>query len=206
MLAANVRSGSLAANSANRKPAFSRANRTGANRRERLLRIDKLEVTCSSPVPPTQEAPAQTGLFLCGEENCAAVLAAETAIFAAARDELRAHRERQATRGFGRIRPGALVFQTSSGRSPGRRNALRALQTAAVNAGLVKDDQEPIGLNDLRHSLAANSFALGLTDVEVARLLRHAKPKVTLTVYADLVEDEASTRLGQKLTAEGFGS
>lgn len=98
------------------------------------------------------------------------------------------------------------MFQTSRGKSPGRRNALRALQNAAVKAGLVNDDQEPVGLLDLRHSLAANSFALGLTDVEVARLLRHANPRVTLTVYADLVEDEASVRLGQKLTAEGFGA
>jgi hypothetical protein len=57
---------------------------------------------------------------------------------------------------------------------PHRRGALRALQTAAVNAGLVKNGQEPVGLDDLRHSLAANSFGLGLTDVEVARLLRHA--------------------------------
>jgi integrase len=57
--------------------------------------------------------------------------------------ELRAHRERQAKRGFDRIRPDALVFQTSRGKSPGRRNALRALQAAAVKAGLVNDDQEP---------------------------------------------------------------
>jgi integrase len=119
--------------------------------------------------------------------------------------ELRAHREQQAKRGFGRIRPDALVFQTSHGNSPGRRNALRALQTAAANAGLVAEGQEPVGLHDLRHSLAANSFALGLTDVEVSRMLRHANPRVTLTVYADLLEDEASTKLGQKLTAGGFG-
>jgi integrase len=120
--------------------------------------------------------------------------------------ELRAYRERQAKRGFDRIRSDALVFQTLRGKSPGRRNALRALQAAAVKAGLVNDDQEPVGLHDLRHSLAANSFALELTDVEVARLLRHANPRVTLTVYADLVEDEASVKLGQKLTAGGFGS
>jgi integrase len=119
--------------------------------------------------------------------------------------ELRAHRERQAERGFNRIRPDALVFQTSRGKSPGRRNALRALQAAAVKTGLVTEGQEPIGLHDLRHSLAANSFALGLTDVEVSRMLRHANPRVTLTVYADLLEDEASTKLGQKLAAGGFG-
>jgi hypothetical protein len=40
----------------------------------------------------------------------------------------------------------------------------------------------------------------------VARLLRHANPRVTLTVYADLVEDEASVKLGQKLAAGGFGA
>src|SRR5262245_57496929 len=120
--------------------------------------------------------------------------------------ELRALRERQAKKGFDRIRSDALVFQTSRGKSPSRRNALRALQTAAVKAGLVHEGQEPVGLHDLRHSLAANSFALGLTDVEVARLLRHANPRVTLTVYADLVEGETSTKLGQKLAAEGFGS
>jgi integrase len=119
--------------------------------------------------------------------------------------ELRAHRERQAAKGFDRIRPKALVFQTLRGQSPGRRNALRALQVAAENAGLVGEGQQPVGLHDLRHSLAANSFAFGLSDVEVARLLRHANPRVTMTVYAGLVDGEAS-KLGEKLTAEGFGS
>ena len=35
-----------------------RVERTGANRRERLLRIDKLGVTGSSPVPPTRQTRA----------------------------------------------------------------------------------------------------------------------------------------------------
>jgi integrase len=70
---------------------------------------------------------------------------------------------------------------------------------------LVGGGEQPVGLHDLRHSLAANSFALGLTDVEVARLLRHANPRVTMTVYAGLVDGEAS-KLGEKLTAGGFGS
>lgn len=113
--------------------------------------------------------------------------------------------ERQALKGFDRIHTNALVFQTSRGNSPGRRNALRALQVAAENAGLVADGQEPVGLHDLRHSLAANSFALGLTDVEVARLLRHANPKVTLTVYAGLT-DKAASKIAEKMTASGFGS
>jgi integrase len=119
--------------------------------------------------------------------------------------ELRDRQERQAAKGFNRIQRDALVFQTSRGNSPGRRNALRALQVAAENAGLVVDGQEPVGLHDLRHSLAASSFALGLTDVEVARLLRHANPKVTLTVDAGLT-DQAASKIAEKLTAGGFGS
>jgi integrase len=118
--------------------------------------------------------------------------------------ELQAHRERQARLSFLRIRPDALVFQTTSGKSPGRRNALRALQTAARAAGLVKEGLEPVGLHDLRHSLAANAFSLGLTPPEVASLLRHANPRVTLTVYAGLTEEDV-TRRGDRLTAGGFG-
>jgi hypothetical protein len=53
--------------------------------------------------------------------------------------------------------------------------------------------------------LAANAFALNLTDVEVARLLRHANARVTTTVYAGLVEGEAA-KLGERLAAGGFGA
>jgi integrase len=42
--------------------------------------------------------------------------------------ELRAHRERQASKSFARIRPDALVFQTASGNRLHRRNVLRAVQ------------------------------------------------------------------------------
>jgi integrase len=50
--------------------------------------------------------------------------------------ELRQHRRRQSSRGLGFIASDALVFQTRGGLSPGRRNVLRAVQTAATNAGL----------------------------------------------------------------------
>jgi len=40
----------------------------------------------------------------------------------------------------------------------------------------------PVGCHDLRHSLAANALALGLAPTEVARLLRHANPAITLAV------------------------
>ena len=118
--------------------------------------------------------------------------------------ELQAHGARQAANGFKRVQPDALVFVTSSGRSPGRRNALRALQVAAGHAGLNREGAEPVGLHDLRHSLAANAVALRLTDPEVARLMRHANPQVTRTVYAGLREGEAE-KLGGRLVAKGFG-
>jgi integrase len=117
--------------------------------------------------------------------------------------ELLAHRERQGKLGFERIAPDALVFQTTSGMSPGRRNALRAIQAAAGHAGLNAEGVAPVGAHDLRHSLAANSFALGLTPVEVARLLRHANPNVTLSVYAGIT-DSGVAALGTKLAA-GLG-
>jgi hypothetical protein len=56
MSAANVRSGSVVANDTNPNRAISREKRTGANGSERLLCLDKLGVTGSSPVPPRASA------------------------------------------------------------------------------------------------------------------------------------------------------
>ena len=119
--------------------------------------------------------------------------------------ELRAHRERQGKLGIQRITSEALVFQTASGKPVRRRNVLRAVKAASVNAGLVAEGQQQVGLHDLRHSLAANAFALGLAPTEVARLLRHANPGVTLAVYAG-ISDSAAEALGGKLAASGFGT
>ncbi len=116
--------------------------------------------------------------------------------------ELFLHRERQGRRGFDRLAPDSPIFTTASGRAPTRRNLLRAVQSAAVRAGLVQEGQEPVGCHDLRHSLAANAFALGLGPVEVARLLRHASPQVTMAVYAGISGD-AVAMLGSKLSALG---
>jgi integrase len=114
--------------------------------------------------------------------------------------ELKAHRERQAREGFGRIGREQLVFQTTSGKPLHRRNVLRAVTRAAQNAGLNGNGREPVGCHDLRHSCAALAFSFGLTVVEVSRLLRHADPAITLSVYAGL--DEATARgIGDKLAA-----
>jgi integrase len=113
--------------------------------------------------------------------------------------ELRAHRERQA--GIG----DALVFQTASGKPVHRRNVLRAVNAASEKAKLVAEGQERVGVHDLRHSLAANAFGLGLPAPEVARLLRHANTAVTLSTYAGIT-DQAATALGGKLASAGFGA
>jgi integrase len=114
--------------------------------------------------------------------------------------ELRAHRERQAARSFATIHPEAVVFQSVNGRPLHRRNVLRAVQNAADKAGLNAEGWEPVGCHDLRHSSAAFAFSIGMTPVEVARLLRHSDPAVTLTTYAGL-DDASVQRLGEKLVA-----
>jgi integrase len=96
------------------------------------------------------------------------------------------------------------VFQTRDGKTPGRRNILRAVQTAAAAAGLNPEGAQPVGLHDLRHSAAGLAFeSLALN--EVSRLLRHANPRVTATVYGGL-SDEAAAGIGQKLTNAAFGT
>jgi integrase len=118
--------------------------------------------------------------------------------------ELRAHRARVGVKGLAFVQPEALVFQTRTGRSPGRRNILRAVQTAAAAAGLNPEGAEPVGLHDLRHSAAGLAFeSLALN--EVSRLLRHANPRVTTTVYGG-INDDAAAAIGNKLTEAGFGA
>jgi hypothetical protein len=46
----------------------------------------------------------------------------------------------------------------------------------------------------------AFAFSLKMTPVEVARLLRHTNPAVTLSVYAGL-DDATAAGLGEKLAA-----
>ena len=79
------------------------------------------------------------------------------------------------------------------------------MHTAADAAGLHGDDLERVGLHDLRHSLVAISFELGLTAPEVAVLARHANAKVTLTVYAGLTGDGREKAVA-KLAEGGFGA
>jgi integrase len=61
-----------------------------------------------------------------------------------------------------------------------------------------------VGVHDLRHSLAAISFEVGLTLPQTWAQLRHANPNVTARVYAGLTE-QGRAEIGLKL-AEAFGS
>lgn len=45
------------------------------------------------------------------------------------------------------------------------------------------DGREPVGLHDLRHSLAAMGLEAGMSVAEVASVLRHANARVTAQVY-----------------------
>jgi integrase len=120
------------------------------------------------------------------------------------RRELVEHRVRQAQRNLQWVRPDALVFMTMRGKPQSRRNVLRAIYTAGDNLGLNGEGVEPIGLHDLRHSFVAVAFEQGLSAPEVAKLARHANPKVTLGMYAGLT-DEGREKAIAKLAEGGFG-
>jgi integrase len=98
--------------------------------------------------------------------------------------ELRAHRAR---------RPGlgeAFVFRTASGRPQSRNNAGRAIRAAGTAAGLNPPGAKKVSPHDLRHSCAGLLLANGVPTPQVAAIMRHADARVTLTVYAGLVESQ----------------
>jgi integrase len=130
--------------------------------------------------------------------------AATVPLLPALQRELVAHRARQAGVSLSLVRADKLVFTTARGKPQSRRNALRAVHVAGDNAKLNGDGLEPIGLHDLRHSLVAIAFELGLTPPEVAVLARHANARVTLTVYAGLSSDGRDKAVA-KLADGGFG-
>jgi integrase len=92
------------------------------------------------------------------------------------------------------------VFCTLTGKPHHQRNALRAVQNAALNAKLGH-----VTAHDLRHSLVANALDARLTLAEASRLARHASPAVTGSVYADVLEAKRES-LGAKFAQTGFGA
>jgi integrase len=119
--------------------------------------------------------------------------------------ELRAHRQRQASRNLALVKGDALVFVTSRGRPQSQHNAARALRRVADKAGLNREGLQPLGLHDLRHTFVGLALANPrLSLPEVVQLARHANAGVTLTVYAGLVGGNRKAAVA-KLAEAGFG-
>lgn len=84
--------------------------------------------------------------------------------------------------------PGAtLVFGTRENRSPGRREALRALRVAEEKASLPN-----YTLHELRHTFASILISQGEPLTLIARQMGHADPGITLKTYAHLFEEQES--------------
>jgi integrase len=108
--------------------------------------------------------------------------------------ELRAHRSRQ--RSLARVRPDALVFQTSNGTAHHRNNLGRAIRSAGTAAGLNPTGVKKVAPHDLRHSCAGLLLAARVPVPRVAAILRHSDVRTLLTVYAGVVEAERSELRG----------
>jgi integrase len=83
-----------------------------------------------------------------------------------------------------------LVLRSADGR-PRRRHAVaNAVRVAGDRAKLNPRGVKPVAPHDLRQSCARLLFAAGVPAPKVAAILRHASPRITLTVYAGLVESQ----------------
>ena len=108
---------------------------------------------------------------------------------------LRGHRTAMLAKG--RHAPEAFVFSTRTGTAVSQRNTTRAIAKAATEAGL-----EGVGFHTLRHTFASALIVeAGLDPVRVQRQLGHARPSITLDVYAHLFErarhaDDLRERIG----------
>jgi integrase len=82
-------------------------------------------------------------------------------------------------------RSNAYVFATASGQPLNRNNvAKRGLDNAAKTAGLNGDDVPKLGFHDLRHTFASHLIRAGVDPVRASRQLGHARPSITLDIYA----------------------
>lgn len=98
------------------------------------------------------------------------------------------------------------VFVTLEGTPFYYRNvATRGLDKAACAAGLNRDELPKLSFHDLRHSYGSHLVLSGLDVVRVSRQLGHARPSITLDVYAHEFEQaQHATDVTAKLTA-AFG-
>ncbi len=98
------------------------------------------------------------------------------------------------------------VFVTSAGTPFYYKNvANRGLNEAAKEAGLNRDGVPKLSCHDLRHTYGSHLVLSGLDVVRVSRQLGHARPSVTLDVYAHEFEQaQHAGDVAAKLTA-AFG-
>lgn len=78
------------------------------------------------------------------------------------------------------------MFRTASGQPQERHNAGRAIRAAGAQAEV--GGPKPLSPHDLRHSCAALLLEAGTSAPRVAAIMRHADPRVTLTVYAGIAD------------------
>jgi integrase len=96
---------------------------------------------------------------------------------------LRRHKEQAF--GLAHTKPQDYVFTTETGRPLYHRNvALRGLAKAAEAAGLNREGVPALSCHDLRHTYGSHLALSGLDIVRVSRQLGHARPSITLDIYA----------------------
>ena len=79
----------------------------------------------------------------------------------------------------------AYVFATANGTPLNRNNvAKRGLDKAADIAGLNTEGLPKLGFHDLRHTFASHLIRAGIDPVRASRQLGHARPSITLDIYA----------------------
>lgn len=106
-------------------------------------------------------------------------------------EALREHRrkllERRLVLGLGRLRDEDFVFPAVDGSPPAPRRFTKAWAAAAAGAG-----HPEVTFHALRHTHASQLISAGLDVVTVSRRLGHAKPTITLGIYAHLFEKDDS--------------
>jgi integrase len=120
-------------------------------------------------------------------------------------EELRRHR--RTAFASGRATQEDYVFQTSQGTPFNYRNvATRGLDKAAAAAGLNRDGVPRLTFHDLRHTYGSHIVRQGLDPVRAARQMGHARPSITLDIYAhEFEEARGRDDIAQRLTS-AFGS
>jgi integrase len=119
---------------------------------------------------------------------------------------LREHRQQAFQRGHART--DSFVFSTSEGTAHYYRNVcVRGLDRAAKTANLNPDGVPKLSMHDLRHSFASHLIRQGLDPVRAARQLGHARPSITLDIYAhDFEAARQRDDISERLTAAFAGA